>query len=71
MKRYYIKSDPGMVEYMDILGENNEGYKIRVTRITNGEERTLNEFMTYRLFDTCLKGKYLYMEKVAGRSSVA
>ena len=71
MKRYYIKSDPGMVEYMDILGENNEGYKIRVTRITNGEERTLNEFMTYRLFDTCLNGKYLYMEKVAGRSSVA
>jgi hypothetical protein len=71
MKRYYIKSDPGIIEYMDILGENNKGYKIRVTRIKDGEERSLDEFMTYRLFNTCLKGRYLNMEMVAVRSSVA
>ncbi|MFP3091459.1 hypothetical protein LQZ21_14160 [Treponema sp. TIM-1] len=71
MKRYYIKTlNRDRIEYFDILGENDEGYRIRLTKIKDGDEKTLEDSMSRTLFDVCLKTGYIYeLEELA--SSVA
>ena len=59
MKRYCIKSHSGRTEFMDILAETEEGYKIRLTRISNGDEKIQEDFIAHHLFDICLKSGYL------------
>ena len=59
MKRYYIKSRPGKTEYMDILSESDEGYKIRLTKISDGDKKVHEDFIDRHLFDICLKTGYL------------
>jgi len=59
MKRYCIKSHPGRFEYVDILMETEEGYKIKLTRICDGDEKTREEFIDRHLFDICVKTGYL------------
>ncbi|MDR2071276.1 MAG: hypothetical protein LBP81_07690 [Treponema sp.] len=60
MKRYCIKCGSDRVEYLDIIGENSEGYTIRITRIKDGYEKVVEEFLSRNLFDTCLKTGYIY-----------
>ena len=60
MKRYCIKSRTGRIEYFDILSENDEGYNIRLTRITDGSEKIIEEFMTRSLFDMCVQSGYIF-----------
>ena len=60
MKRYCIKSRTGRVEYFDIISENEEGYKIRLTRIIDGDEKNIEEFMTRSLFDICVQSGYIF-----------
>ena len=60
MKRYCIRSRDGKTEFFDILSEDEEGYKIRLTRISDGNEKITETYMTRRLFDICLKTKYIY-----------
>ncbi|MDR0758497.1 MAG: hypothetical protein LBF74_00040 [Treponema sp.] len=70
MKCYCIRCEPDRVEYLDIISENSEGYIIRVTRIKDGYEKVIEEPLSRRLFDLCLKTGYIYQaEKV--RTSVA
>ncbi|MDR2069100.1 MAG: hypothetical protein LBP71_04460 [Spirochaetaceae bacterium] len=70
MKRYYIKTHIGRIEYFDILGENDGGYRIRLTKIHDGNEKTIEDSMSRTLLDVCLKTGYIYeMEEDA--SSVA
>ena len=59
MKRYMIKSEPGKMEYLDILEETDEGYKVRITRIVDGDERILEELLTRHLFNICVKTGFL------------
>jgi len=59
MKRYCIKSRPGRSEYMDILSETDEGYRIRLTRICDGYEKIREDFINHHLFDMCVKTGYL------------
>jgi hypothetical protein len=66
MKRYCIKSEPGRVEYMDIINENSEGYIIRVTRIRDGYEKVIEEILSRHLFNICLKTGFIYKaERIA------
>jgi hypothetical protein len=66
MKRYCIKCAPGRVEYFDILRENDEGLMVRVTRLKDGDEKNIEDFMSRQLFDICLKTGYIYqMESAA------
>ena len=66
MKRYCIKSRAGSIEYFDILLENDEGYKVRLTRINEGSEKITETFMTRHLFELCQKAGYIYeLDKVA------
>ena len=63
MKRYCIKSREGKVEYLDIISESEEGYNIRLTRINDGDEKIIDEFMTRSLFDMCVQSGYIYQLK--------
>ena len=60
MKRYCIKSRTGKVEYFDIISENDEGYNIRLTRISDGDEKIIEDSMTRSLFDMCVQSGYIF-----------
>jgi len=60
LKRYCIKSRVGRIEFFDVVGENNDGYRIRLTRVSDGKERIVEEIMTKHLFDICVKTGYIY-----------
>jgi hypothetical protein len=69
MKRYYVKTYEGRIEYFDILEENGDKYKIRLTKINDGNEKTVESSISKELFTVCLTTGYIYeMEDV---SSVA
>ncbi|MDR3161226.1 MAG: hypothetical protein LBU28_06390 [Spirochaetaceae bacterium] len=70
MKRYHIKSQFDKVEYFDILEETEEGYRIRLTRISDGNENIFEETMPEPLFTACLNSGYIF-EAEQAISSVA
>jgi len=59
MKRYTIKSIPGVTEYIDILKEMEHEFLVRFTRDRNGNVKTSEETITRHLFDICLQTGYL------------
>ena len=66
MKRYCIKSRGGSIEYFDVLSEDDSGFKVKLTRINNGNERVTETFINRDLFDLCQKTGYIYeLSKVA------
>jgi hypothetical protein len=66
MRRYCIKCRQGKIEYFDILKETDDGYMIRLTRISDGNEKIIEEFMSKPLFRICVKTGYVYeIEKTA------
>ncbi|MCL2880739.1 MAG: hypothetical protein FWF29_10875 [Treponema sp.] len=60
MKRYCIKSRAGKIEYFDIIAENEDEYRISLTRISDGNERIIEETMPRHLFNMCLKTGYIF-----------
>ncbi|MDR2662822.1 MAG: hypothetical protein LBC31_07495 [Treponema sp.] len=70
MKRYTIKSRPDRSEYVDILKETDEGYAIRLTKVSDGYEKIQEDFIDRHLFDLCVKTGYL-SELAAAAFSVA
>ena len=60
MKRYCIKCRAGKLEYFDILSENTDAFKIRLTRLSDGSEKVIEEFMSRNLFDICVQTGYIY-----------
>ena len=60
MKRYCIKCRAGRIEFFDIIGENDDGYIIRLTRLSDGNERIIEETMSRHLFNLCLRTGYIY-----------
>ncbi|MCL2602089.1 MAG: hypothetical protein FWD91_04670 [Treponema sp.] len=65
MKRYCVKCRTGKIEYFDILAETDEGYNIRLIKISDGSERINEEFMPRQLFDLCVKTGYIFEMEVA------
>ena len=59
MKRYCIKSQPGITGYLDILAETEDGFRIRITRTVDGDEKIREEFLERNLFETCLSTGYI------------
>jgi hypothetical protein len=70
MKRYYIKSQFNKVEYFDILEETEGGYRIRLTRLSDGNEKVFEETIPEPLFTACLNTGYIF-EAEDAVSSVA
>ena len=60
MKRYCIKCRAGKIEFFDIISENDDGYMIRLTRVTDGSERIVEETMPRHLFNICVKTGYIF-----------
>ena len=60
MKRYCIKCRTGRFDYFDIISENDYGYMIRITKLSDGSERVIEESMTRNLFDICVKTGYIF-----------
>ena len=69
-KRYCVKCRTDRVEYIEIIREIEDGYLIRLTRISDGNERVSEETMTKHLFNICLKTGFIY-ELLANTASVA
>ena len=65
MKRYYVKSRTGRNEYLDILSENDDGYMIRLTRISDGNEKITEINIPRHLFMLCIKTGYISEYKTA------
>ncbi|MDR2952455.1 MAG: hypothetical protein LBU82_04350 [Treponema sp.] len=59
MKRYNVKSQPGRLEYVDILEEKDDEYIVRFTRMKDGYEKVTEETITRHLFNMCLQTGYL------------
>ena len=69
MKRYCIKCRTGKIEFFDILAENDEGYSIRLTRRSDGNEKIVEDSMSRHLFDMCVKTGYIFeMEDMPERA---
>ena len=65
MKRYCVKCRSGRVEYFDIINESDDEYNIQLTRLSDGDEKTMEESMTKSLFEVCLKTGYIFELKEA------
>ena len=65
MKRFCIKCRAGRLEYFDIIAENDDGYVIRLTRLSDGNERIVEESMSRHLFDICVKTGYIFQLETA------
>ena len=60
MKRYGIKGRTGKIEFFDVLSEDDDGYKVRLTRISDGNERVTETSIPRHLFNLCLKTGYIF-----------
>jgi hypothetical protein len=60
MKRYCIKSREGRLDYFDIISESDEGFKIQLTRLSDGSEKIKEEYMSRHLFDICVQTGYIF-----------
>ena len=67
MKRYCIKSREGKLEYFDIISEDDDGYRVKITRLNDGYEKIIEEFMPRSLFDMCVQTGYI--SEVENKSS--
>jgi hypothetical protein len=67
--RYYIKCETGRIEFLDILRETSDGYQVRLTRIKDDYEKTIEEHMSKQLFDTCLSTGYIKQENIGEQLS--
>lgn len=71
MKRYCIKCRAGSIEFFDIISENDDGYRIRLTRLSDGNEKVIEESMPRHLFNMCIKTGYIYELENSAASVVA
>ena len=59
MKRYTVKCLPGNTEYIDILQELDNEYRVRFTRNKKGYIKTTEETITRHLFNMCIQTGYI------------
>ena len=60
MKRYGIKGRTGRIEYFDVLSEDDDGFRVRLTRISDGNEKITETSIPRHLFNLCLKTGYIF-----------
>ena len=60
MKRYCIKCRAGRIEFFDVIAKTDDGYRIRLTRLSDGNERIVEETLSRHLFKMCLSTGYIY-----------
>ena len=60
MKRYCIKCRAGKIEFFDIIAENDDCLRIRLTRVSDGNEKIVEESISRHLFNICVKTGYIF-----------
>jgi hypothetical protein len=53
------------MEFIDIISEDDEGYRIRLTRLSDGNKRIIEESMSRHLFNMCVKTGFIYEQENA------
>ena len=59
MKKYILKSISKSTDYMTIVREMNDGYIIRIDRDRDGYDEITTDFISKKLFDSCIRTGYL------------
>ena len=59
MVQYRIKSSKEINNYLNILGERNDGYDVMIINEHDDYRREIRDFLSKELFETCLRTGYL------------
>ncbi|MBI9105473.1 MAG: hypothetical protein JEZ04_01940 [Spirochaetales bacterium] len=59
MVQYRIKSSKEINNYLNILGERNDGFDVLIINENNEYRREIKDFLSKELFETCLRTGYL------------
>ena len=59
MVQYRIKSSKEINNYLNILGERNDGYDVQIINEHDDFRREITDFLSKDLFETCLRTGYL------------
>jgi hypothetical protein len=59
MKRYQVKSGPGVSVVLEVIAPEDDGFRVRITRRHDTWEEVEESSMTAELFETCLRTGYM------------
>ena len=60
MKTFAIQSTERTPSLLELVGEQEDGYVVRIVRHRDDWDDVSEEFMTRELFDTCMRTGYIY-----------
>ena len=60
MKTFAIKSTDRAPSVLELVGEREDGFVVRIVRHRESWDDVSEEFMTRELFDTCVRTGYIY-----------
>lgn len=59
MIQYIVKGNGTVKTYLEILSEREEGYDVRIISEHEDYSKSMDEYMSKDLFDSCLRTGYL------------
>ena len=59
MGTYTLKSIGKSTDYMTIVREMEDGYVVRIVRDRDGYNEVKTDFISHRLFESCIRTGYL------------
>ncbi|MBN2049035.1 MAG: hypothetical protein JW760_01215 [Spirochaetales bacterium] len=65
MIRYAVKGNSTVKTWLEITAEKEDGFDVRITSEYEDYSKTLDEYMSRELFDTCLRTGYLIKTDMA------
>ncbi len=65
MIQYIVKGNSPVKTYLEIVSETNDGYDVRITSEYEDYSKTMDEYMSKELFESCLRTGYLIKIDVA------
>ena len=65
MIQYVVKGTGRIKTYLEIVRETDSGYDVRITSEYEDCSKTMDEYMSKELFDSCLRTGYLTRVDVA------
>jgi hypothetical protein len=58
-RRYKVKGIAGVETYLEVLREETEGYRILIRTVSEDGVKESEEFISFHLFDACVRTGYL------------
>jgi hypothetical protein len=69
MDEYKVKGSEGVQTYLSILGEEGDGYNVKIKTVTEYNTKEVYQHLSRHLFEACLRTGYL--TKLETETSVA